>query len=120
MDMIPKGTIVSCSRKGHHIGALKLPLKSGDPLKLSAINFNMGQARVQGEEFRCKMCNGAYALDGMVHTINGWLPADPVIEGAKPLKEFKRGQIKKRAKPDTVEKRQAKALKKFRKDKRKA
>ena len=120
MDTLPKGTIVTCSRKHHHIGALVLPVKEGDPLKLSALNFTMGQERIQGEPPICKICNGPYALDGMVHTISGWIPADPVIEGAKKPLKFNKGQIKKRSNPKTIEKDQAKALKKFRKDKRKA
>jgi hypothetical protein len=118
MDTIPKYTLITCSRKGHPIGELTVPMNAGDLLRLSNVSFASGQHRMQGEVMRCKMCNGRYFLEGKLHTSSGWLPADPVIEGAKPVKKYNRGQIKKRANPHTIEKAQAKALKKLRKDKK--
>jgi hypothetical protein len=119
MELIPQGTIVICSRKHHHIGAMTEPLKSGDPLKLSALNFNVGQDRIQGDRPNCAICGSPYWIDGKVHTLQGWLPSEPVMEPVKPHKVFVKGQVKARARQDTEEKKQEKRLKKVRDKKKK-
>ena len=120
MDTIPKGTIITCPRKRDHvIGVLIRPVWSDYPLKFAAIEFEAGQFRIQGELPHCRRCGAEYAIDGKVHTASGWRPSDPVMPPVKPHKEFKQGQIKARANPNTIEKQQAKELKKVRDKKKK-
>jgi hypothetical protein len=120
MRTINKGVMITCSRKGHRIGRLTKPVQMGDPLKLSVINFRRGQERIQGEPPECKMCGGKYELDGMVHTRRGWLPRDPVMEGQRPRRIFRRGRVRQRRNPDTIEREQEERLRLFRANKRQA
>ena len=115
--MIPKNTLITCRRKNHPIGVLSKPIQSGIPLALALVNFEAGQERIQGEPFRCTICDSLYAKDGMIHSHAVWIPADPHLEPVKKKpKKFKATKLK--LHPPTKEDKQKKNLEKVRKDKK--
>ena len=115
MTTILKDTKIVCSRKHHPIGLTMANLKGGDPLKLSAIWFAIGQNRIQGEEPNCKICGSPYFLAGQVHTDQGWRPNEPKMDPVKQKKDF---SLKRDRKLGKEEEKAAKALAKFQKDKK--
>jgi hypothetical protein len=115
MSSIPSGTMITCSRKGHPIGRTKSPLKSGDPLRLSAIEMVLGQERIQGEQMHCKICGSSYYQDGKIHTDQDWMPGPPRIEPVRPKKDFSEKRDRKLGKEEA---KQAECLEKFKKDKK--
>ena len=78
--VLNKGTQITCPRKGHAIGTLNRELISGGIVGLGIIDFEPGQERIAGERAICKLCGSMYFLQGMIHTIDGWSPNDPVLE----------------------------------------
>jgi hypothetical protein len=115
MSSIEPGTIITCPRKRHKIGVTREPLKSGDPLRFSALDFEPGQERIQGERFRCRIDGSVYFQGGSMHTDQGWLPRVPHLDPVPPKKDFSEKRDRKLGKE---EEKQAKRLAKFKKDKK--
>lgn len=115
MTMFPKHSLIVCPRKNHAIGYTAEALKASDPLKFSAVRFSADQYRIQGEPYKCKKCGSVYFLDGKLHTVEGWLPGDPVIE---PVKKHRTFSARRPLCQGKAEAKQAECLKEHRKDKK--
>lgn len=78
--LIPKGAVVICPRKGHRICTAKVDIISGSLASTKQVDFETGQERIAGEPMKCKICGSPYVVQGMIHTKEGWMPHDPVLE----------------------------------------
>ena len=79
-NQLVRETEVLCPRKGHLIGALNQDLEPVFPFRLSVIDFETNQARVQGEQPKCKICGSDWIFQKALHTEHGWWPQDPTFE----------------------------------------
>ena len=79
-NLLVKETEILCPRKRHLIGVLNQDLESSFPVKLSVIDFEPEQTRVQGEICKCKICDSLWITQGCMNTEHGWWPQDPKLE----------------------------------------
>ena len=79
-NILTKGTEILCPRKRHLIGVLNQDLEPEFLLRLSVIDFESAQTRVQGERPECTICGSLWIVQSTINTENGWWPHDPQLE----------------------------------------
>lgn len=79
-EILPKGTKITCPRKGHMIAVAAQNLKSGTVMKFADLDFEDGQEVLQGSNPVCNICGSAFIVQNKIHTSDGWMPEDPILE----------------------------------------
>lgn len=82
-SILPKGTMITCPRKGHEIGTLTAEIPANKILvSPKHIDFEPGQDRPIGSPtfHLCTECGSKFFVQGMLHTSEGWRPNDPILE----------------------------------------
>ena len=81
-NFLPKGTTITCPRKGHVIATVARDIMPRGLISTRDVDFQPGQSKVMGELPSCSIegCGSKYLTQGSLHTENGWWPKDPILE----------------------------------------